>query len=127
VAKFDKTRLSPSTRRKVPVELQGQTLWVWEMTIAELSQLVERTMRPAIDPRGGSDPTASLVWQILLSCYDSDAEDAKRVFDEADLPMIFGLRLEEFAGLRTGIAQANGTTKDEVDGLVDFIGARQGA
>lgn len=126
---FDKSAVRVG-RRSEWVALDAGDVCVREMTVQEAMTLTERAARPAIDKRGGMDPTEMVLWQILLSCYVDDSEDAARLFSEndpADIRVIYSLRFEEFGELMGAINRVNGKDATEVDLLRDFTAARQGA
>ena len=127
---FDKQAArSRKNLRREKVTLDCGDVWVREMTCAEAMQLGERAARPAVDPRGGLDPGESVLWQILLSCYEDDSDDASRLFTEApdDVRIIYGLRLEEFNELMQAVNRVNGRDASEVELLRDFTAAREAA
>ncbi len=123
--RFDKTKMRTdgSRRRKELVSLDAGDLWVFEMTVAESAGLADRASRPAIDPRGGMDPAATIVYQIMLCCYESDEPGANRVFNDADIPLIHSLRMEEMTRIVQAIQRVNGLNPEEVDVTRDFFGA----
>lgn len=123
---FDITQLTTPALRKERVSLTAGPLWVWEMTVAESVQIIDHATRPAIDPRGGLDRAESAVWQIMLSCYNSDQPGAERVFKDADLLSIYRLRLEEFGKLMAAINRVNGNTSTEEDLQRDFTAVTAG-
>lgn len=110
------------------VSLDCGDLCVREMTAAEATTLAERSQRPAIDPRGGLDTTETVLWQVLLSCYQDDTDTAERVFAEnaPDIAIIMGLRLEEFQRLMVAINRVNGRDATEIEVLRDFSAMTQG-
>lgn len=119
---FDKAKLAHPNRRIERVELDAGEVWVKELTCAETAQLMERAARPKIDPRGGVDPAASVIWQIILSCYEGEDKDARRVFGDGDEHLLYNLRMEEMARLNAAINRVNGQSETEVQALTSFFG-----
>lgn len=127
---FDKQAArSRRNLRREPVTLDCGTIWVREMTCAEAMTLGERAARPSIDPRGGLDPGESVLWQIILSCYEDDSDEAPRLFTEApdDVRIVYGFRLEEFNELMQAVNRVNGRDASEVELMRDFTAAREAA
>lgn len=127
---FNKQEAGQSRRRFEWVSLDAGDICIRELTVKETIALTERSSRPSIDPRGGVDPGEAVLWQILLSCYDGEGDDARPIFSDtepADIRTIYGLRAEEFNRLLMAINRVNGQDATEADLLRDFTAARQGA
>jgi hypothetical protein len=92
------------------------------MTAQEAMTLSERAQRPSIDPRGGLDPGESVLWQIILSTFFDDGEEAERVYSETpeDVKAIMDLRFEEFQLLMQAINRVNGRDAREAEVMRDF-------
>lgn len=121
---FDPSKMNAARRRKEHVEnLAGGDLWVWEMTVAEGAIVMEQSARPPQDPRGGADPTTSLVLQIQLACYDGREEGANQVFRD-DQASIFRMSWGDSNEILAAIARVNGRDPEEVRLLQDFTVAR---
>jgi hypothetical protein len=112
-----------SKRRREWVTLPGGDICVWELTMSESAQIVERSARPAIDPRGGQVPATFVALQILFCCYDGEEDNAKRIFSEADLLAIYCLPFSEFDLLLGATNRVNGKDATELERLRDFTAA----
>lgn len=109
-------------RRKEKVVLPGgeHFLWVWEMTVADSTQVLERSERPNAGG-GGHSAGKGLVVQLMLSCFESDAEGAQRVFQDADFGAIYALPFSEFDVIYTAVNRVNGKEATEQERLRDFL------
>lgn len=114
-----------SQRRREWVSLPSGDICIWELTVADSTQIVERAARPEIDPRGGCSPAKSVAMQILLSCYDGEEDGAGRIFEERDLAAIYALPFGEFDLLLQAINRVNGKSATELERLRDFTAATQ--
>lgn len=105
---------TPAVRRKEWVELSdGSGLWVWEMTAAESLTMGRNAERHPQDPRGeGIDQMESLVWQVMLSCRESDEEGAPRVFADHMAAAVYGLAHRDYRAILEAIARLNGTDSE---------------
>lgn len=105
---------TPAARRKEWVELaDGAGLWVWEMTAAESLTMGRNAERHPQDPRGpGIDGSESLLWQVMLSCYESDEEGAPRVFADHMAPAVYQLAHRDYRAILEAIARLNGTDSE---------------
>lgn len=122
---FDKSSLKDTHRRKERIELDGGPVWVWEETAAEHLHKLAMAERPGIDSRGGIDIGTALVWQILYCLYDGDEPDARRVFDESELPLIYRFRRSEFNKITAAMAKVNGETREEEEHWEAFTRASE--
>lgn len=113
----------PPERQKQWIELRGGRLCVWEMTFEELGRLNQYAMRPAIDPRGGVDQIEAAIWRIALSCYESDTEDARRIWPDERVAEIRRLPGSEINRLTEVLDALNGTGAAEEERLRDFTSA----
>lgn len=111
--------------RKEWVSLEGGDVCVWGLTAGEMMQLGERSARPSIDTRGGTDPKMASAWLILLATHYSDEPDSPRVWDDLSYEEIFDLTSQEFTGLTDAISRVMGTAPQEVETLKDFTSASE--
>lgn len=125
--RFDLTHLRSQKRAKERVDLEAGPVWVWAMTVAETVQLAERAVRPKFDPRGGVDPTESLLWQIALSCYYGEEDGSERIFTENNLMDLYRLPLAEFKLLALAVQRVNGQNATEAEVMKDFFAAKEAA
>lgn len=107
-------------RRQEWVSLDGGDVCVWELTVAESTQILERSERPKVDPRGGHNRGMTVVTQILLSCFDGEEDGAKRIFADHDLAAIYALPFHDFQAILSAMNRVNGTDADEEERLRDF-------
>lgn len=114
-------------RRKQWVDLDDGGVWVWEMTVRENMAVIQHAQRPSIDRRGGLDRSEQMLWQILMSCYDSDLPGAKLVFSHTDPTPVYRLRVKEYAKIVAAIGAVNGADEADLKELEAFIEARPGA
>lgn len=112
-------------RRQEPVELDGGTVWVREEIVACHLETLQLAQRPAIDPRGGVDLGAAITWQILFSLYEGPEPEAKRVFDESEISLIYRFRREEFDRITAAMRRVNGETEEETQAWEAFTGASE--
>lgn len=110
-------------RRKEWVSLKGGDVCVWELTVADMAQIMERSARPPIDPRGGNDSAALLLYQIFFACYDGEEEGAKRIFGEGDLPQIGALTVSEMEAVMGAINRTCGKDAGQEELLEGFTRA----
>ena len=102
----------------------GETfLFVKEMTVADTTQILERSERPNIGNGvgGGHSTGRGVVVQIMLSCYDSDEEGAQRIFTDADFGAIYAMPFTEFDAIYAAINRVNGKEATEQERLRDFL------
>lgn len=111
----------PRERRKEWVSIEGGDLCVWAMTVAESTQILERSERPD----GGSSKGMALVTQILLSCYDGEEPGSKRLFADHDRQCIYDLSFEDFELLMGAINRVNGKDATSQEALRDFTTVRE--
>lgn len=110
-----------SRRRREWVELDNGWVCVWEMSAAGSVQIIDRSARPSVDQRGGFDRGEVIWWQILLSCMDSDEEDAKPIWGVQDLEQVMNLRYEELQRIDQACKRVNGMTAGELDAIQSFM------
>jgi hypothetical protein len=107
------------------VELKGGWVCVWELTVGDMAQILERSTRPSVDPRGGSDPAAVMLYQILLACFEGD-EPGARVFADSSLPAIGALTVSEMEAVMGAINRTCGKdaqTEELLKGFTPATGA----
>ncbi len=104
----------------------GSYIWVRELTVAEMAQILDRSARPSIDPRGGHDQTALMMQQVVCSCYDSDEPGAGRIFSGLDLSGVASMRGEEFERVVAAIQRVNGKDATSEEITRDFLLATGG-
>jgi hypothetical protein len=122
--------LAEDHRRREWVRLKMGRVCIWELSVPELMMIADRASRPAIDKRGGMDPGESALWQILLSCYDGEADGAKRIFDHGNgehIKAVYSLGAQDFRKLMEAIAAVNGMEEAELSALQDFSKATTAA
>lgn len=124
---FNKNVLQEPRRRKERLVLDGGPVWVWEETVAEHLQKLQFAQRPAIDPRGGMDLGEAITWQILFSLYDGDGPTAERIFNAAEISLVYRFRREEFDRIMAALARVNGESPEEQGAWEDFTGASEAA
>ena len=109
-------------RRKERVVLPGgeHFLWVWEMTVADSTQVLERSERPQMGG-GGHSTGKGIVVQIMLSCHESDQDDARRLFTDADFGAIYAMPFTDFDAIYAAINRVNGKDATEQERLRDFL------
>jgi hypothetical protein len=109
-------------RRKEKVLLPGgeHFIWVWEMTLADQAQVLDRSERPQMGGGGHSKGKAIAV-QLMLCCYESEADDAKRLFTDADFGAIYNLPYADFDVLYDAANRVNGKIATEQERLRDFL------
>lgn len=79
--------------KRKPIKAWGKDVWAWELCEADRSEFeasridYSKPKKPKINYRGNRGRL------IVLALYESGADDAKRVFQEAD-----GLKLLKFGG-----------------------------
>jgi hypothetical protein len=112
--------------RKEWVSLDGGDVCCWGLTALEMISLGERSQRPAIDPRGGTDPRMASAWLIALATHTSDEPDAPRVWDDMNFEDILELTSWEFTDLTEAIARVMGRAPSEIETLEDFTAAPEG-
>jgi len=113
----------PAPLRKEWVSLPGGDICVWELTVAESTQVLEKSERPSVDPRGGYNRGAMRVQQVMMSCYDGEQDGAKRLFGEADLLHLYRMPLAQFESLVAATDRVNGKGAGEAERLEDFTPA----
>lgn len=113
----------PAPLRKEWVTLPGGDICVWELTVAESTRIIEKSERPAIDPRGGHNQGAMRVQQVAMSCYDGEQDGAKRIFSEAELLHLYRMPLYQFELLVAATDRVNGKGAGEAELLEDFTPA----
>lgn len=109
-------------RRKecVPIADGEFHVWVWSLTLADSTQIIERSARPEIDKRGGHNQSMAIAMQIQLSCYDSDKEDASRIWEDNTRGDIYTLSMADMTALLAAINRVNGQDATEQEILRDF-------
>lgn len=115
-------------RRFVWVTLSmGKRVCVWEMLTRDYMTVNEHARRPAIDPRGGVDPTESQAWQILVSCYGDEPGQpgAQPLFNVTHLPQLMQMRVSDYTKIMAAIGSVNSSDAEEVAALEAFMAARQ--
>jgi hypothetical protein len=111
-------------RRKEQVVLPGgeHFVWVWEMTVADQAQVLDRSERPQLGSVGGGHSKGkAIAVQIMLCCYDSDADGAKRIFSDADFGAVYDLPYADFDVLYEAANRVNGKISTEQERLRDFL------
>ena len=112
-------------RHKEWVEFEdGTGWWVWEMTVAETTRMMDQSQIKSKDPRvqamtGGRQ----LVMQIMYSCYEGEEPGSKRVFGDNDFGAVYDIPFHDFGRLITAIENVNGTSSTERELLQDFTEA----
>jgi hypothetical protein len=122
--------LQEEQRRREWITLKSGRVCVWELSVPELMQITEKSQRPRIDPRGGMDPTESVLWQIMLSLFDGDGDGAKRIFDPQNpqhAKAVFRMGAQDFKRIMEVIARVNGSDEVELEALRAFTGATTAA
>ena len=116
----------PSPRQKEKVNLSnGRFVWVWDMEAGNWLQGTERAIIRA-GPRAGQQSIAdTLVWRILVSCYDSDEPKARRIFNEEDMLLIYRLPSRDFQKIITAIDRVNGTDPETTEEVEAFSPLRE--
>jgi hypothetical protein len=112
-------------RRSEWVSLPDGDILVREMTVAEAVQVLERSARPSIDPRGGHSQGMTVALQLILSCYAGEEPDAARIFGDHDMATIYALPFRDFDIILQAINRVNGKTASEQETLHDFLLVRQ--
>lgn len=118
-----KSLTNTDRRRKEWVTLPGGRVCIWELTMPDGQWVLDRSLRPREDPRGGRDPVVAGAFEVIASCYDGDGPNAKRLFQEADIALVMGFTHAEFQILDAAIGRVNFLTRDEADELEDFTQA----
>jgi hypothetical protein len=116
--------LPPRRKEWVDFPSCDSGVWVWEMTVAESAQILQRSARPSVDPRGGHDQSAIIAAQLMVSCYDSDEDGAKRIFGDADFSAIYALPFRDFDVCIQAINRVNGKDATEQEILEAFSTAQ---
>lgn len=115
----------PTAPKKEWVEFpDGRSLCVWGLTAAQYATLKERAARSPGDPRGGEDPGVSILIQIVMSCYDGEGPEAKRIYSELDLDKAGQLSFDEFLLVMGAINRVNGMDATVQELTRDFTRAR---
>lgn len=117
--------VSQPERRREWVELPAGWVCVWELTVADSAQILERSQRPDGDPRDGPDKTRAMAAQIMLSCFDNDGPPAQRIFGDADYAAIYMMPFREYDLLIQAINRVNGKSAEEQAALKDFTTATE--
>jgi hypothetical protein len=76
-----------------------------------------------MDKRGGSSPGMAVILQIMLSCYDGEGPDARRIFNDADRGAINDMPFRDFTLILEAINRVNGKDATEQELLRDFTQA----
>lgn len=100
----------------------GTYVWVRGLTTLQWAGLRERSQRR--DPRGGTDETAALLIQIVMSCFEGEEPEAKRVFSDLDLDKAGALPAEQTLAIMAAIQRVNGMAATEQEILRDFTAAQ---
>lgn len=116
----------PPQRTREWVSLADGDVCVWSMTAAESIQLADRAARPGIDPRGGHDTGALILFQIIFSCYDGEDDDAKRIWGDVDLVSVGSLAQREMEAILAAINRVNGKDAATEEIVRDFTTAAEG-
>ncbi len=107
-------------RRGEWVELDTGRVYVREMNARDSLFVLEHSQRQG-GPGGLSLSLSHMqTWQIIVSCYDGEAMDAKRIFDITDIEVIQSLRAVEWRRLLDGIERVNALSDQEVTAIEDF-------
>lgn len=117
--------VSQPERRREWVSLPGGDLCVWELTVADSAQILEKSQRPDLDPRGGHDKARAMAVQVMLSCYDADTPPANRIFSDADFGAVYMMPFREYDLLIQAINRVNGKSPEEQEALRDFTTAAE--
>jgi hypothetical protein len=124
--KIYQPNFGPPERVREWVDLGDGEVCVWSMTAAEFIQLTDRATRPAIDPRGGVDTGALVLFQIIFSCYDGDEDNAKRIWGDVDLVSVGSLKQGQVEDLLAAINRVNGKDASSEEITRDFSLAAEG-
>lgn len=116
----------PPKREREWISLAGGDVCVWSMSAAEALQLADRAARPAIDPRGGHDPSALVLFQVIFSCYDGEEDDAKRIWQDVDLVSVGSLSQKDMEAILAAINRVNGKDAATDEVTRDFSIAAEG-
>lgn len=108
------------TRRREWVAVPGFKVCVWELTMEEDQTILNNSQRPAIDPRGGYDRGEMALWQIALSCYNGDGDNAERIWPDQKAHLIRSLPERIGKPLLIAINRINGEDPEEEEILRDF-------
>jgi hypothetical protein len=106
--------------RKEWVSIAAGDVCVWGMSAADMLTLGERTQRPAIDPRGGVDPTAGALYLAALCTHEGDDDESPRVWDDLHIQEITLLSGDDWIELQQAIQRVNGRSAEEVESMRDF-------
>jgi hypothetical protein len=98
-------QLDSIPRRKEWITLPAGEMCIWEMTCAEVAQMLERSQRPA-SFGGGQDEATAMFYEIMLSCYHGDEVGAAPVFPE--MASVARLRWEDGVAIRAAVQRVNG-------------------
>jgi hypothetical protein len=120
---LDKEQLRTTPRKMEKVGLAAGDVCVKGLMTADFMTIAEKSRRPAIDPRGGIDEGEAILWQVILSCYASDAEDAPRLFNPdqpGDIQALYRMPQDEFRAILAAINRVNGLDATEAELMRDF-------
>jgi len=102
----------------------GRSIYVRGLTAAQYASLKSRAARSPGDPRGGEDPAAAILIQIVLSCYDGEGADARRIYSDLDLDKAGALSFDEFLLVMGAVNRVNGMDATVQELMRDFTTAR---
>lgn len=112
-------------RRKEWVEFEdGTGWWVWELTVAETTRIIDQSQVQSKDPRVQAMTRGrQVVLQIMHSCYDGDEPGSKRIFGDNDFGAAYEIPFRDFGRLIAAIEEVNGTGATQQEILRDFTAA----
>lgn len=111
-------------RRGEWVELEDGRLYVREMNARDSLFVLEHSQRPAGPGQGMGLNLGSLqTWQIVVSCYNGEGPEARRIFDITDVEAIQSLRSAEWRKILDAVERVNALSDQEVSDLADFTAA----
>jgi hypothetical protein len=118
---YDPQARTEASRRFEWVALDEGEVCVWEMQVAETLRLVSAAMRPPDFPGNPIDETEAILWQIMLTCFDDEPPQGKRIFADHMAPEVTRLKHHEFRALMQAIGRLNGTGDRNLEGLNAFF------
>ncbi len=115
----------PERQKEKVILSNGRFVWVWDMDAANWLQGTERAVIRTGPRAGAQSITDSLIWRVLVSCYDSDLPGARRIFNEEDVLQIYRLPSRDFRAIIDAIDRVNATDPESAEEALDFSTLRE--
>lgn len=101
----------------------GRSVCVWQLSTREMLRLSGASARHPNDPRPGPNEEEAAIWQLALAIRESDAPDARRIFDDQNAFRVLDLAPEEFGRLMAAASRLMGLGQEAANGREDFTAA----